>query len=188
MDGGSRLVVPTQPENELLHRVLPVPGEAHEVDRLDTLESPVCFECPNVDPGKLPHYGRTGGRHMTHVHVEASFQVTAIDGLPQEALERHVLEVQDHLLELTDVFDQTVSAELSTGIVTIDVVAPGSTEGSAIDLALSCIRSAIHGAGGCTPDWPTINNQVLPDMEPQGPHGEWSQGETRFRPTDLISA
>jgi|SRR6218665_1054378 len=56
-------------------------------------------------------------------------------------------------LETVEISDVELSAELATKIVTITVVAMADTFENAITKADGVIRTAIHAAGGHTPEW-----------------------------------
>jgi len=78
------------------------------------------------------------------------------DGRPiphdPDELERHLEEIQDQLLEL-DAADATVSAVLASGEVEISVTVEAPTVDEAAKKGSSVIRTAIHAAGGFTPNW-----------------------------------
>jgi hypothetical protein len=127
-----------------------------------------------------------GGGRVIWLHIEVPFTVVGQNELDERSLEEHVYEVLDHLGHL-DVHDETISADLKTGLVTIELVAGGDTEGAALEVGLGAIRSAIHAAGGCTPDWPTLDD-AFPGFDHEGPHGEWTKAEpTTLRHTDLVA-
>jgi hypothetical protein len=78
----------------------------------------------------------------------------------------HIDDVMVHLLELEAVDarlgDSDIEAVLSQGLLTINVLATDATLDAASALANSAIRSAIHAAGGATPEWePTATNRGL---------------------------
>ena len=78
------------------------------------------------------------------------------DGRPvphdPDELDRHLEDIQDQLLEL-GADDATVSATLASGDVEISVTVEASTLDEATERGSSVIRTAIHAAGGFTPNW-----------------------------------
>lgn len=64
--------------------------------------------------------------------------------------------VMDELLKLEDecLMDSSVSLDLHSRTVEIEIVATGEDYVDASERALSCVRTAIHASGGSTPDWP----------------------------------
>src|SRR5262245_14046365 len=78
---------------------------------------------------------------------------------PAEGLSDHLDEVMDQLVEL-DAIDPAIDAVLGRGFVrvTFTVEAPAPDIGTKAGLDL--LRTAIHAAGGATPDWP---NEIKPD-------------------------
>ncbi len=68
-------------------------------------------------------------------------------------LEAHSLAVMDALLEEPGVIDPDITAELTTGIITLAMGIKAATDGKAVEHAMVAARSAIHKAGGWTPRW-----------------------------------
>ena len=90
----------------------------------------------------------------TAVDVVWSFRV--ITDAPAELLREHSRQVMDELLKLeacSPLTDSAVSLNLDGPEITIEVAAEGEDYQSAINEALSGIRTAIHAAGGQTPGW-----------------------------------
>lgn len=114
------------------------------------------------------------------VRIIAPFRVRS-SGHAATQLEEHVDTVASALFEMDDVFDVSMGMDSSEGIVEFDVSAEGDSEGQAVDLALACIRTAIHAAGGHTHDWPT-GDDALPGLGFES-KGEW----TRLPKTELVS-
>lgn len=54
-----------------------------------------------------------------------------------------------------DIVDPSVSTEHDRGMVLVELVALGDDLPSSVQKALDVTRTAIHAAGGGTPDWPT---------------------------------
>lgn len=65
--------------------------------------------------------------------------------------------VADHLIDLEEshpcLLDSTVTTDLKAFTVEITVTVEAEEYAKAIELAESCIRAAIHGAGGNTSSW-----------------------------------
>ncbi len=87
--------------------------------------------------------------------VELVGQITVADGTerPDEAIERHLDLVMDEL-ETLDARDPSISVDLADGEVTMSVVVEAANPVDAVGLASGLLRTAIHAAGGATPDWP----------------------------------
>ncbi len=65
--------------------------------------------------------------------------------------------VMEHLVDLVEsgcgVTDPAVSLDETTNVVSVEVQVVGEDFDDAVQLASSCVRSAIHAAGGHTPGW-----------------------------------
>lgn len=89
----------------------------------------------------------------TTVGLSGEFTVRHIS---REQLEAQCGTVMEALLELEGtgcgITSSAVSLDLATFTVTIEVEATGEDFDEAVAVADSCIRSAIHKAGGATPD------------------------------------
>jgi hypothetical protein len=74
-------------------------------------------------------------------------------------LESSIDSIMDELVHLADVdpqvSDPDIGANFSTGLVEFRLMVDADEE-HAVPKALATIRSAIHKAGGATPDWPTF--------------------------------
>lgn len=68
-------------------------------------------------------------------------------------VEAHLDEVMSELLAL-DAEDPSIDVDLSERRVTLAVTVDAPNPLEAIDKASGFIRTAIHAAGGATPDWP----------------------------------
>ncbi|WP_328645742.1 hypothetical protein OHS58_39250 [Amycolatopsis sp. NBC_00348] len=86
---------------------------------------------------------------MTRYYVEIGCTVRSASG----DLEDHFSEVMDALLEEPGAVDPDISAELATGNIALAMSVDAETDRDALSRALVVARSAIHKAGGFTPDW-----------------------------------
>jgi hypothetical protein len=89
-----------------------------------------------------------------------------VSGAPDvQSLLDHVDSVMENLAELegcTEGFlDSTVGVDAATGMFEAEVTVDANHAEEAFSLGMSCLRSAIHKAGGHTPDW----DDVVPDGE-----------------------
>ena len=91
---------------------------------------------------------------MIAVHLTRTFHVEG-----DADLAAHVDVVFEHLLALEDarIRDADVSGSLTEGIVELSIYAIGESFDDAADHADAAIRSAIHAAGGSTPDWTPVS-------------------------------
>lgn len=97
------------------------------------------------------------------IEVKSTFGVNCVnlDGVhvvpDPDSLTADLDRVMEALLELEDtdcgIFDSGVAADLAAGEVEISVMAEAATYEKAEEIASSCVRSAIHKAGGATPGW-----------------------------------
>ena len=94
------------------------------------------------------------------VALEGTISVARDDGKPAEnpdaLIEAHLDDVMDELLGL-DAGDATISVDLEDDdnkLVKLSVVVESSNQVEAVEKASGVIRTAIHAAGGGTPDWP----------------------------------
>ena len=76
-------------------------------------------------------------------------------------LDAHTDMVMDEMfaLESDTVRDTDLAATLTTGEVTISVVAIAGDYDAAAALANSTIRAAIHASNGSTPEWQTVASE-----------------------------
>ncbi|MCW2736111.1 hypothetical protein [Nocardioides sp.] len=74
-----------------------------------------------------------------------------------EPIDEQLGAVMEELVKLADsdcgISDPAVSYDSDLRLVTIEVVAESDDFDDAVVTADSCIRSAIHAAGGATPGW-----------------------------------
>jgi hypothetical protein len=66
--------------------------------------------------------------------------------------------IMDHLVVLAEadgsqVLDSAVDADEVAGSLTIEVTVRAADMGSAVNVAMAAIRTAIHATGGSTEDW-----------------------------------
>jgi hypothetical protein len=91
----------------------------------------------------------------TELELEAHFVLTTVEDV--DTIQKHVSLVMEELVKLshTDcgISDPAVSLDLSDNTVIIEVIAFGDGFDETVTMADSCIRSAIHSAGGSTPTW-----------------------------------
>lgn len=94
---------------------------------------------------------------MIAVHLTREFLVHGEDDL-----EAHTDRVMEELLKLESatIRDADVSGSVLDGEVQISVYAIGESFDTAADIADSAIRSAIHAAGGHTPNWEPVQKLV----------------------------
>ncbi|MEC3974582.1 hypothetical protein [Amycolatopsis sp. H20-H5] len=111
---------------------------------------------------------------MTRYWIELGFQVKAESG----DLEEHFLSLMDALLDEPGAVDPDIAAELATGKVHVSTAVDADTDTAALERALLITRSAVHKAGGFTPDWPK------PDV---GDFVVIDGFDARVRPTGLAS-
>lgn len=95
---------------------------------------------------------------MFFVKLTKTFKVSGSSS--QEQFDHHTDHVMDELVALENdhISDADVSVNLRDRIVEISLVAGAEDFDAAAQLADSCIRSAIHAAGGGTPDWSAIES------------------------------
>lgn len=93
---------------------------------------------------------------MLFVKLTRTFQVNGHADVDE--LDQHTDEVMEQLLllESDTITDSDVSATLTTGEVSVSIAAAAETYDEALECADACIRSAIHAAGGHTPNWVTV--------------------------------
>lgn len=81
----------------------------------------------------------------------------------------HFAEVADRLFEIEEADDRLsnadVSVNLSEGRVEIGVTVSTGSLAAASDVGRATIRSAIHGAGGFTPDWEKLRWATLETVD-----------------------
>lgn len=101
------------------------------------------------------------------VAISAHMEFT-ISGPPRDVLDEHTDRVMVELLALEDdkLSDSAVGVDLGTGTVEIEVIARGETFADAVDIADGAVRTAIHAAGGSTPNWRVIQVAQRAELVP----------------------
>ncbi len=96
------------------------------------------------------------------VEIQAVFSVVEKNGTQQrpmepKALTSHCSDVMDELVKLEEsgcgIDSPAVSVDTTLGQVEIELRAQGETFEDAQRMGLLSMRTAIHAAGGATPDW-----------------------------------
>lgn len=82
--------------------------------------------------------------------IEVGCEVYPREGID---IETHFLAIMDALMVEPRITDPDITAELARGRIIISMAVEAATDRSALELAILCARSAIHKAGGHTPDW-----------------------------------
>lgn len=87
---------------------------------------------------------------------------------PTETLADHVDQVTEQLVALEgctpELLDSAIAVEVSSGEVDVEMTLDAVLPEQATTVGISCLRAAIHAAGGGTPDWdeaPTDEHVVL---------------------------
>lgn len=79
------------------------------------------------------------------------------DAGPKDDPASEVEGIVEHLIDLeacTDgLLDSTIGLDLAARTVGVEVTVEAATAGAALDLAVGCLRTAIHTGGGSTPGW-----------------------------------
>lgn len=94
-----------------------------------------------------------------------------------ELLEAHLDSVMEEFLKVK-AFDPDIDLDLVNSRVKFAILVEADDPDQAIAKASPIVRSAIHGAGGSTPDWPESDNRA------------WSVDQTTLsvQVTELVSA
>jgi hypothetical protein len=71
-----------------------------------------------------------------------------------DQLDAHLDQVMEELLRL-GAADPSINATLATGAVEVSIAVDAPTFEKAAETGLATLRTAVHAAGGATPDWPT---------------------------------
>jgi hypothetical protein len=99
------------------------------------------------------------------VKYEATINVAAVDGTPFDeqairvAIEEHLDDVMEELLVL-GAGDPAISGDMAQRTVTMEVLVDAKSPVAATAQASGLLRTAIHAAGGHTPDWPNEDASV----------------------------
>lgn len=118
------------------------------------------------------------------VSMVGRIEVTGVPGEAAGIIEQHLDDVMDELLSL-GTEDPSIDVHLPTGEVEFVLIVEASNPISAIPQGSGLLRTAIHAAGGCTPDWPNedhpawsiqlvdVRSSELPAEKPdEKPEGE----------------
>lgn len=92
-------------------------------------------------------------------------------------LEDHLTDVMDRLIEI-NATDPDIELDLTNCGVRLAILVDADDPDKAVAQASPIVRSAIHAAGGSTPEWPDANNNA------------WSVDQVTLsvRAVDLVSA
>jgi hypothetical protein len=93
---------------------------------------------------------------MNYTCVQA-FQIQPVD---PDRLSAQCDRIMEELVDL-GVADPLISGDMATGDVEIFVMVEADSHRAAADKAMAGIRTAIHAAGGGTPDWPRLDETTL---------------------------
>ena len=133
---------------------------------------PLPLDTPDAEQPELREAGCTvgepdmsemegGGRVTTHCTWE--FHISSTE--PSTTVADEVERIMEHLLKLESsddrLMDAAVGLDLDLMSVEISMSAEGATFEEGLAIALAAIRTAIHSAGGSTPDWPNFDD-LLP--------------------------
>lgn len=91
------------------------------------------------------------------ISLDVTMEVNVRIDEEAEPIDEQLGAVMDELVKLADgncgISDPAISYDSERKLVTIEVVAENEDFDDAVLTANSCIRSAIHAAGGATPGW-----------------------------------
>jgi hypothetical protein len=102
---------------------------------------------------------------MIDSHLRVEFHVTARAIDPKD-LDAQTDRVMEELLALetsggaAGIHSSAVSANLTQGVVEVELCSVGETPADALTTALASIRAAIHAAGGGTPGYEELYTQT----------------------------
>lgn len=98
---------------------------------------------------------------MIEMQIRITCTVVPHDGETNEDLERSFDATADAFYELSGIWDQSIDFDLSEKTMAFDLSLEAASQVDGVTRAYSCVRSAIHAAGGHTPGW---EHQVSMDM------------------------
>lgn len=98
------------------------------------------------------------------VRVECAAQLDESAG-PHPELTADFDVIADALLDLEDIHDQDLTADLVTGILTFSIGVVSNDEFDALDRALGAVRTALHAAGRGTPGWERQYRMLRQEVE-----------------------
>lgn len=94
---------------------------------------------------------------MIEVELTMELHLSVAEEVDNLTVDDHLGLVMEELVKLAardcGIADPAISFDRSQGIVTIEVSAADGDFDQAVVVADSCIRTAIHAAGGATPGW-----------------------------------
>lgn len=82
-----------------------------------------------------------------------------VHGLDRPGLDRFFDQVMEELLRI-EAKDPSIDVEFSTASMRISVAVEAANPLEATSKGSGAVRSAIHAAGGGTPDWPAAENLI----------------------------
>ena len=136
---------------DILEGQVPVRAAREVVDSPDAVGPELRKEPQSV----VPPTALLGRWEVGQVRYTVTVSLTAVS----EQLESSIDSIMDELVHLADVdpqvSDPDIGADFSAGLVEFRLMVDADEE-HAVPKALATIRSAIHKAGGATPDWPTF--------------------------------
>jgi|NGEPerStandDraft_6_1074524.scaffolds.fasta_scaffold74734_1 hypothetical protein len=101
----------------------------------------------------------------TTYNVSGIFPVTDMD---RSQLEASAAKLMDELLALESagcgIHSSAVSADLGASEVEIEVSIDADSKETALGVAQSCMRAAIHATGGATPGWEDAPARVKAEL------------------------
>lgn len=100
------------------------------------------------------------------------FQVTPIDS---DRLLEQCDRIMNELLDLEaahEIADPSIGGAMARGQVEISVMVQADSYVEAVQKAMTVIRSAIHAAGGGTPDWPQLDDAAVRSIEAEAVQAE----------------
>jgi hypothetical protein len=104
------------------------------------------------------------GEAMTTIRLSLTFSVSGVDDL-----DAHTDAVLSALIDLETanplLADSDLEAVLSKSLVTVAILSTAETVDMAEQNALAAIRTAIHTAGGATPEWDSVAQMATTTAE-----------------------
>ena len=99
---------------------------------------------------------------MTTTHLVG--EVLTVADMDRSQLEAVAGKLMEELLALEDagcgIHSSAVSADLGASQIAIEVSVDADSKTTAVSVAQSCIRAAVHAAGGATPGWEQAPKRV----------------------------
>lgn len=85
--------------------------------------------------------------------------IIAADDETDDDIERWLDATMDELLAL-DALDPSIDAGIEDRSVRFSLAVDAANPVEAVNMASTTLRTAIHAAGGGTPDWPTLEREL----------------------------